>query len=62
MSNECRVCGRPLRASTGIGPKCARKVGLDPSPASRQPPSATPIPVHPDQTTIPIQPELPKEN
>ncbi|MGI3199627.1 hypothetical protein ACRJ4W_15350 [Streptomyces sp. GLT-R25] len=62
MSGTCSVCGRPLRVSTGVGPKCARKIGGTQPPAIRSTQAAPPVEVHPDQTSIPIQPTLPKEN
>jgi hypothetical protein len=68
---RCRYCPQllltPESRARGYGPVCARKNGLPlvlKSWRTRQtrPTAPTaPIPVHPDQTTIPIQPELPTE-
>ncbi|MGI5196542.1 DUF6011 domain-containing protein [Streptomyces sp. CA-288835] len=69
---RCRYCPQllltPESRARGYGPVCARKNGLPLTPTSwrtrqaRPATSTTAIPVHPDQTTIPIQPTLPKEN
>ncbi|WP_432041455.1 hypothetical protein [Streptomyces cadmiisoli] len=69
---KCRYCPRRLRTKEskdrGYGLICGQKLGLIPKPTPRTRPaltSVTPVTtgaVHPGQTAIPIQPELPKEN
>ncbi|MFE4547577.1 DUF6011 domain-containing protein [Streptomyces sp. NPDC056785] len=69
---KCRYCPRLLRTKEskdrGYGEVCGRKRGLIPPPAPRHRALTTPVKpvttpnVHPGQTAIPIQPELPKEN
>ncbi|MFD3835349.1 DUF6011 domain-containing protein [Streptomyces sp. NPDC058642] len=68
---KCRYCPRPLRTKVsrdrGYGLICGQKLGLIPKPTPRQPRVTTPVKpvttgrVHPDQTAIPIQPQLPTE-
>ncbi|MFE9906450.1 DUF6011 domain-containing protein [Streptomyces achromogenes] len=68
---KCRYCPRRLRTAEsrarGYGLICGRKLGLIPPSAPRQRGTTTPVTtvalpnIHPNQTTIPIQPELPKE-
>ncbi|MFE0727906.1 DUF6011 domain-containing protein [Streptomyces antibioticus] len=65
---RCRYCPQllltPESRARGYGPVCGQKRGLIPKPTPRHrtpsAPAATPD-VHPDQTTIPIQPTLPEE-
>lgn len=69
---NCRYCPRQLRTKEsrdrGYGLICGRKLGLIPPPTPRHRRAMTPVTpvtthrVHPGQTAIPIQPELPKEN
>ncbi|MFI9824454.1 DUF6011 domain-containing protein [Streptomyces sp. NPDC052013] len=69
---RCRYCPRrlstPESQARGYGLICGRKNGLIPPTTprhSRQPAPVTAVTtpdVHPGQTAIPIQPELPKEN
>ncbi|GHA28882.1 hypothetical protein GCM10010372_30950 [Streptomyces tauricus] len=68
---KCRYCPRPLRTKVsrdrGYGLICGQKLGLIPKPTPRHRPALTPIKpvmtgrVHPDQITIPIQPQLPED-
>ncbi|MFB7776882.1 DUF6011 domain-containing protein [Streptomyces bauhiniae] len=68
---KCRYCPRPLRTpesrARGYGPVCGRQRGLLPASTPRQQAVTTPVTatvpkhVHPDQTTIPIQPVIPLE-
>lgn len=68
---KCRYCPRTLRTKEskdrGYGLICGQKLGLIPKPTPRHRHALTPVKpvttgaVHPDQTAIPIQPELPKE-
>ncbi|AMW11645.1 hypothetical protein UK15_07870 [Streptomyces variegatus] len=68
---KCRYCPRTLRTkesrARGYGLVCGRKLGLIPPPAPRrrQPPApvtaVTTPGIHPDQTSLPIQPTLPQE-
>lgn len=68
---KCRYCPRRLRTKEsrdrGYGLICGQKLGLIPKPTPRHRALTTPVKpvttgVHPGQTAIPIQPELPKEN
>ena len=65
---KCRYCPRRLRTkeskARGYGLICGQKRGLIPKPIPRPRLALTPVTtgaVHPGQTAIPIQPELPKE-
>ncbi|MDT0567878.1 DUF6011 domain-containing protein [Streptomyces sp. DSM 3412] len=68
---KCRYCPRRLRTKEsrdrGYGLICGQKLGLIPKSTPRQRRVTTTVTavttpgVHPDQTAIPIQPELPKE-
>lgn len=68
---KCRYCPRRLRTkeskARGYGLICGQKLGLIPKPVPRQSSAMTQLTpvmtstVHPGQTAIPIQPELPKE-
>jgi hypothetical protein len=68
---KCRYCPRRLRTKEsrdrGYGLICGQKLGLIPKPTPRHRALTAPVKpvttpdVHPDQTAIPIQPELPKE-
>lgn len=65
---KCRYCPRRLRTKEskdrGYGLVCGRKLGLIPPPTPRHARLTTPVKrgVHPGQTAIPIQPQLPKES
>ncbi|MCD7440282.1 DUF6011 domain-containing protein [Streptomyces lincolnensis] len=68
---KCRFCPKQLRTpesrARGYGPVCGERRGLIPKPVPRPRPALTPVKpvmtptVHPDQTSIPIQPQLPEE-
>ncbi|MEV1079912.1 DUF6011 domain-containing protein [Streptomyces sp. NPDC050211] len=54
----------PESRARGYGPVCGRRRGLIPPAMPRRRGATTPVTtpdVHPGQTAIPIQPELPKE-
>lgn len=60
---KCAACGRRLRhpSPTGLGPVCARRLGATVSPPrkpARASPAATPPPLHPGQTELPIAVQL----
>ncbi|MEU4170983.1 hypothetical protein AB0F46_29400 [Streptomyces sp. NPDC026665] len=66
---KCRHCPRRLRTQEskdrGYGLICGQKLGLIPKPTPRRR-ATTPVKpvtpgVHPGQTAIPIQPQLPTE-
>ncbi|MFE2045704.1 DUF6011 domain-containing protein [Streptomyces sp. NPDC059477] len=68
---RCRYCPQALTTpesrARGYGPVCGQRRGLlPPTPHQRRPAASvtavTKPDVHPDQTTIPIQPELPEES
>lgn len=62
--SRCSACGRPLRrpSPSGLGPVCAKRLGLQPDspPRQRRPPrpatrtADAPPEVHPDQTALPL--------
>ncbi|MBK3631601.1 hypothetical protein JHN52_01220 [Streptomyces sp. MBT97] len=68
---KCRYCPRRLRTkesqARGYGLICGQKLGLIPKPTPRHSRALTHVTpvmtgaVHPDQTAIPIQPQLPTE-
>ncbi|MYW48851.1 DUF6011 domain-containing protein [Streptomyces sp. SID161] len=68
---KCRYCPRILRTKEsrdrGYGRICGEKRGLIPKRTPRRSLPTTPVTaitapdVHPDQTAIPIQPQLPEE-
>ncbi|MGQ4358526.1 DUF6011 domain-containing protein [Streptomyces sp. SAS_272] len=68
---RCSFCPQllltPESRARGYGPICGQKRGLIPKPTPRHRALTTPVKpvttptVHPDQTAIPIQPELPKD-
>ncbi|MFF3310527.1 DUF6011 domain-containing protein [Streptomyces sp. NPDC002952] len=72
---KCRYCPRALRTkeskARGYGPICGQKLGLIPMPTPRRTATTTPVKpvkpvmtatVHPGQTAIPIQPQLPEDH
>jgi hypothetical protein len=69
---KCRYCPRTLHTeeskARGYGLICGQKLGLIRKSTPRHSRAMTPVKpvttpgIHPDQTAIPIQPELPKEN
>jgi uncharacterized protein DUF6011 len=69
---KCRYCPRTLRTAEskarGYGLICGRKNGLIPPATPRQSRAMTQVTpvmmpdVHPGQTAIPIQPQLPPED
>ncbi|MFG2963546.1 hypothetical protein ACGFZS_09680 [Streptomyces sp. NPDC048288] len=68
---KCRFCPRRLLTKEskdrGYGLRCGRKNGLIPPATPRRARALTPVTpvttptVHPGQTAIPIQPQLPTE-
>ncbi|MFJ8054916.1 DUF6011 domain-containing protein [Streptomyces sp. NPDC096142] len=68
---KCAYCPQQLRTAEskarGYGPICGQKLGLIPKPTPRRARALTPVTpvmtptVHPGQTAIPIQPQLPTE-
>lgn len=64
---KCRYCPQLLRTpeskARGYGPVCGRRRGLIPpaTPRHRGTKRVMTPGVHPGQTAIPIQPQLPKE-
>ncbi|MCG7203997.1 DUF6011 domain-containing protein [Streptomyces arenae] len=68
---RCRYCPQllltPESRTRGYGPICGQRRGLIPRPTPRRARALTPVTpvttptVHPDQTAIPIQPQLPTE-
>ncbi|MGW3442213.1 DUF6011 domain-containing protein [Streptomyces sp. NPDC001076] len=68
---RCKYCPQllltPESRARGYGPVCGRRRGLIPPATPRQRRTTTPVTdaptttVHPGQTAIPIQPQLPTE-
>lgn len=65
---RCRYCPQllltPKSRARGYGPVCGQKRGLIPKPMPRRARALTPVTtpdIHPGQTAIPIQPQIPTE-
>lgn len=55
--SRCAACGRRLRvpSPSGLGPVCARRLGVTAARAAPPSPTAGPVPI-PGQTELPLEP------